>query len=110
LCADGLDVFHVHEENRILAFQRWIPGVGGDVVVVVSLNETSFRDGSYWLGFPSAGPWREVFNSDVYDGLVNPNPQGNDGGVVAVPEPLHGLPASAGLTLPANSILVFARN
>jgi len=109
LSADGLNVFHVHEENRIFAFQRWVPGAGHDVVVVVSLNETTFYDGSYWLGFPHAGAWREIFNSDVYDHFVNPNLQGNDGGVVAVPEPLHGLPASAGLTIPANSILIFAR-
>jgi len=109
LSADGLNVFHVHEENRIFAFQRWVPGEGRDVVVVVSLNENTFYGGSYWLGFPHAGGWREIFNSDVYDHFVNPNVQGNGGGVVAFPEHLHGMPASAGLTIPANSILIFAR-
>jgi 1,4-alpha-glucan branching enzyme len=110
LNADGLNVFHVHDQNRIFAFQRWVPGIGQDVVVVVSLNETGFQDGSYWLGFPHAGPWREIFNSDVYDRFVNPNVEGNGGSVTAVPEALHGLPASAGLTIPANSVLIFARN
>ena len=109
LTADGLNVFHTDAQNRVLAFQRWVPGTGQDVVVVVSLNETSFDFGSYELGFPHAGDWREVFNSDVYDRFVNPNVRGNAGGVSARPEPLHGLPASAGLTIPANGLLVFAR-
>jgi 1,4-alpha-glucan branching enzyme len=109
LTADGLNVFHVDEQNRILAFQRWVPGAGHDVVVVVSLNESSFDWGSYWLGFPSSGHWEEVFNSDVYDRFVNPNVKGNLGGVTAWPEPRHGLPASAGLTIPANSFMIFTR-
>lgn len=109
LTADGLNVFHVDEGNRILAFQRWVPGAGHDVVVVVSLNESSFDWGSYWLGFPSSGHWEEVFNSDVYDRFVNPNVKGNLGGVTAWPEPRHGLPASAGLTIPANSFMIFTR-
>jgi 1,4-alpha-glucan branching enzyme len=109
LCSDGLNVFHVHNDNRILAFQRWVPGAGHDVVVVVSLNEATFYDGSYVLGFPADGYWREVFNSDVYDCFVNPQVQGNFGGIWAREEPRHGLPASAGITIPASSVLVFAR-
>jgi 1,4-alpha-glucan branching enzyme len=109
LRGDGLNVFHVHSGNRVLAFQRWVPGAGHDVVVVVSLNEATYDDGSYELGFPSDGYWREVFNSDVYDRFVNPDVQGNFGGVWAREEPRHGLPASAGITIPANSVLVFAR-
>jgi 1,4-alpha-glucan branching enzyme len=109
LVADGLNVFHVHEQNRILAFQRWVPGEGRDVVVVVSLREFTYYDGSYVIGFPEAGYWRELFNSDVFDGYVNPNAEGNRGGVVAQAEPMHGMPASAGITIPANSVLVFGR-
>jgi hypothetical protein len=45
----------------------------------------------------------------VGDRFVNPNVQGNLGGLTAWPEPLHGLPASADLTIPANSVLIFAR-
>jgi 1,4-alpha-glucan branching enzyme len=109
LTADGLNVFHVDPPNRILAFQRWVPGAGHDVVVVVSLNEVSFDFGSYELGFPHTGEWREVFNSDVYDRFVNPNVRGNAGGVTARPEPRHGLPACADITIPPNGLLVFAR-
>jgi 1,4-alpha-glucan branching enzyme len=109
LRGEGLNVFHVDSKNRVLAFHRWVPGVGRDVVVVFSLNETTFYDGSYQIGFPADGHWREVFNSDVYDQWVNPNVQGNDGGILADGPDRDGLSASAGITLPANSLLVFAR-
>ena len=41
-----------------------------DVLVVMHLG-TVHRVG-YWIGFPGGGEWREVFNSDVYEGWVNP--------------------------------------
>ena len=110
LRADGLNVFHIHNDNRVIAFQRWVPGTGRDVVVVASLNEGTFYNGSYRLGFPGGGHWREVFNSDVYDNFFNPNVQGNAGGVDANGPSWDGLPCSAGITLPANSLLVFARD
>jgi len=85
-----------------------VEGAGRDVVVVASLNENTFS--SYELGFPRPGHWLEVFNSDVYDNWVNPWVAGNGGGIWANGGPLHGLPASAGIVIPANSILVFARD
>jgi 1,4-alpha-glucan branching enzyme len=110
LRGDGLNVFHVHNDNRIIAFHRWLPGVGHDVVVVASLNENTFYDHSYRLGFPGGGHWQEVFNSDIYDNFFNPNSQGNPGGVTADGGGMDGLPNSAGITIPANSLLVFARD
>ena len=105
LRAEGFANVHVHDDNRVLAFQRWIPGVGGTVLVVVHFGDATKR--GYQIGFPLGGRWRESFNSDVYDRWVNPGVQGNGGGVDANGPALHGLPASAALTLPANSILVF---
>jgi 1,4-alpha-glucan branching enzyme len=110
LRGEGVNVFHVHNDNRVIAIHRWVPGAGRDVVVVACLNESTFYDHSYRLGFPLAGHWTEVFNSDVYDQWVNPNAQGNLGGVTAERVEWDGLPASAGITLPANSLLVFARD
>jgi len=110
LRGEGINVFHVHNDNRVIAFHRWVPGAGRDVVVVASLNESTFYDRSYRLGFPIGGHWNEVFNSDVYDRWVNPNAQGNSGGITADGSEWDGLPASAGITLPANGVLVFARD
>ena len=108
LRGEGINVFHVHNANRVIAFQRWVEGVGRDVVVVASLNESTFR--GYALGFPGPGRWLEVFNSDVYDHWVNPIVAGNGTGIDANGGPMHGLPNSAGIVIPANGFVVFARD
>jgi 1,4-alpha-glucan branching enzyme len=108
LRGEGFRVIHVHDENRVLAFQRWNPGVGKDVMIVINL--ANYNKYNYEIGFPQGGPWREVFNSDVYDNWVNPTVTGNGGGVVANAAPLHDLPFSAALTLPANGLLVFSQH
>src|ERR1043165_6325525 len=110
LRGEGINVFHVHNENRVIAMHRWLPSIGRDVVVVASLNENTFYNYSYHIGFPDAGHWNEVFNSDVYDQWFNANAQGNPGGVSANGPAWDGMPTSAGITLPANSLLVFARD
>jgi len=108
LRGEAIHVFHVHNQNRILAFQRWLEGVGRDVVVVASLNESTVQ--GYRLGFPWRGRWAEVFNSDVYDNFANPQVAGNGGVVDADGPPWQGMPASAEIVIPANAILVFARD
>jgi 1,4-alpha-glucan branching enzyme len=110
LRAEPVNVYHTDEYNRVLAFHRWVPWEGRDVVVVASLREQPFAWGSYRLGFPAGGHWSEVFNSDFYDFCPNPNVQGNGGGVWANGGPMDGLPASAGITIPANGIVVLARD
>lgn len=103
----GVNVFHVHNDSRVMAIHRWVPGEGHDVVVVVSLNETTYYN--YELGFPIFGYWKEELNSDVYQNWVNPWCAGNGGGVNATGGGMHGLPFSARITIPANSIIIFAK-
>ncbi len=107
LRAEGFRVVHTHDDTRVLAFHRWIPGEGHDLMVVVSL--ANFNQYGYRIGFPAQGSWREAFNSDVYDHWVNPQVAGNAGAVFADATPMHGFDYSAPLTLPANGLLVFAR-
>jgi 1,4-alpha-glucan branching enzyme len=113
LRSEGLNVFYTHDADRVIAFQRWVQGAGQDVVVVATLNEATWW--GYRLGFPSTGRWVEVFNSDAYDSCnangvsVNPQVAGNAGGVTAEPVPMHGLPASACVVIPANGVVVFAK-
>ncbi|MEA2151449.1 MAG: 1,4-alpha-glucan branching enzyme [Solirubrobacteraceae bacterium] len=110
LRAEPIDVYHADDANRVLAFHRWIPGSGRDVVVVVSFGESTFYEHAYRLGLPLGGTWHEVFNSDLYDHFPNPWVQGNGGSVAAGGPPLHGMAQSAGMTIPANSVLVLARD
>jgi len=100
-------VFLRHNLDRVIAIQRWVEGIGQDVVVVASLNEFTFY--GYRVGFPGSGRWREVFNSDFYDHLPNPIVAGNGGQIFADGPPAQGLPNSASIVIPANAVLVFAR-
>ena len=70
----GFRVVHAHDENRVLAFHRWVEGTGDDVLVVVHL--APFNRFDYRIGFPGGGEWREIFNSDVYENWVNPDAAG----------------------------------
>jgi 1,4-alpha-glucan branching enzyme len=102
LRSEPINVYHIDNFNRVIAYHRWLPGVGRDVVVVV------IYDHSYALGFPRSGHFLEEHNSDCYE--PNPCVQGNPGGVDADGPPMHGMGQSARITIPANSILVFARD
>lgn len=88
LRGDAINAYYGHNDNRILAFHRWLEGVGRDVVVVASLNESTLW--SYELGFPQPGRWFEVFNSDVYDQWVNPWTAGNGGAIDVAGSPRDG--------------------
>jgi 1,4-alpha-glucan branching enzyme len=105
LRGDRINVYHTRNDNRVLAFHRWVEGVGNDVVIVVSLREETWW--SYELGFPRTGDWAEIFNSDVYDGWVNPIAAGNGGRITASGPPRDGFQSSATIVVPANSILIF---
>lgn len=107
LRGEGCSIIHVNDDNRVLALQRWVEGVGQDVVVVVSLNENIWYN--YQVGFPSGGRWLELFNSDIYDNWVNPIVAGNGGAIEADGPPFHGLSCSAALTIPANGFVIFAQ-
>lgn len=106
LRGEGLGIIAADSRNRVLAFQRWVEGVGRDVVVVASLNEATLH--GYRIGMPRPGAWREAFNTDFYDHFPNPRVAGNVGVVQAMSQPHAGLPAAADLTIPANGLLVLA--
>jgi 1,4-alpha-glucan branching enzyme len=108
LRGEGVRTISMENGSRILVFQRWVEGVGRDVVVVASLNEETQY--GYWIPMPAPGQWFEVFNSDVYENWVNPVASGNGGSISADGPGLNGLPWSAAITVPANSIMVFARD
>ena len=58
-----LNVHHVNNTDKVIAFHRWENGgPGDDVVVVANFADRSYD--SYTLGMPRTGPWRIRFNSD----------------------------------------------
>jgi len=107
LRGENVNPFHVHNQNRVIAFHRWLDGTGQDVIVVATLAETNWYD--YAIGFPLAGRWTEAFNSDLYDNFPNPIVAGNEGAITASGPPLHGFSTSANIVIPANGFVVFTR-
>jgi 1,4-alpha-glucan branching enzyme len=108
LRGEAVRTLSMENEPRVVVFQRWLEGAGRDVVVVASLNESTLF--GYQIPMPASGVWLEVFNSDVHENWVNPAAFGNGGAVHVDGPPLNGLPHSAYLTIPANSVLVLARD
>jgi 1,4-alpha-glucan branching enzyme len=77
------------------------PAPSGTVACLANFSAVPHRD--YRIGLPQAGRWREILNTDAigYGG----SGVGNLGGVEAAPEPWHGQPASARITLPPLGVL-----
>lgn len=95
-----IDIVHIHNGNRILAFRRW-DGVE-ELLVVASFNNMPFEHG-YIIRNPRLGNarWTEIFNSDA--SLYGGANIGNGGAI---------LPSSneaLDIIIPANSVLVFQR-
>jgi len=73
------------------------PAAGAGVLACV-INFSGAPHHDYRIGLPHAGRWRELINTDAttYGG----SGVGNLGSVEAVDEPWHGMPASAGISIP----------
>ncbi len=91
-------------ESSILSYVRQSTDRANEVLVVMNL--TPIPRHGYRLGFPRAGKWKEILNSDasIYGGSNT----GNQGGKTTEPIPSHGHPQSAALTLPPLSIIAFS--
>lgn len=64
LLGPHVNVFHVNNEEKVLAFHRWDQGGPRDDVLVVA-NFANRPQPGYTLGFPHDGVWRVRFNSDA---------------------------------------------
>lgn len=63
LCGHHVDVHHVNDKNKVIAFHRWEQGGRGDSVVIV-INMANRSYDQYRIGFPSPGIWKVRLNSD----------------------------------------------
>jgi 1,4-alpha-glucan branching enzyme len=68
LTGQNLNVFHLDDGNKTLAYHRWEHGGAGDDVVVVA-NFSNVPLPTLNVGFPSGGQWHVRFNSGakLYD-------------------------------------------
>ncbi len=63
LKGQGVNVFHVNDWDKLIAFQRWSHHGPGDDVVVIC-NFSHHPRPFYQIGMPAAGQWRLRLNSD----------------------------------------------
>jgi 1,4-alpha-glucan branching enzyme len=90
LTGDGLNVFHVNDGAKVIAYHRWSQGgPGDDVVVVANFSNVAFP--SYIIGFPRSGAWKVRFNSD-WSGYSSDFKDTPSNGVTAASPSRDGLP------------------
>jgi len=63
LRGNNVNVHHINNTNKVIAYHRWDSGgTADDVIVVANFGNNSYS--SYNIGFPRSGTWKVRFNSD----------------------------------------------
>jgi 1,4-alpha-glucan branching enzyme len=106
LCGQFTQVYHLHDERKVIAFHRWDKGGAADDVVVVANFFREAQDG-YVIGFPAAGVWRLRFNSD-WQGYSDDFQSHPSSDIVAEAGETDGLPFYAAVSLGPYSVLVYS--
>ncbi|MHC5111562.1 MAG: alpha amylase C-terminal domain-containing protein [Planctomycetota bacterium] len=103
LAADSpVDVSHLNESDDIIGIHRW-DNDGNDLMIVFSLNNQA--QAGYRVGFPQAGEWFEILNSEAstYGGSGPTN-----GSVQTESVAWDGFADSAVISIPPSGVLVFS--
>ena len=100
LCGRSMNLFHVDETNKVIAYHRWQNGgLKDDVVVVINLGNRAFTD--YSIAFPLSGTWRLRFCSS--DKKYSPDFAG-----IHVPD-VQAQSGNGTFVLPPGTALVFSQ-
>lgn len=89
LRGEHVNVFHVNDNSKVIAFHRWDQGgAGDDVIVVLNFSNQAFPQ--YDIGMPRGGQWKVRFNSDWkgYDGGFAGTPSNDTTAVVGAKDGL----------------------
>ncbi|MCU0316239.1 MAG: alpha-amylase family glycosyl hydrolase [Fimbriimonadaceae bacterium] len=63
LTGPNVNVHHINNTDKVIAYHRWSNGgAGDDVIVLMNWSNRSFTN--YQVGLPRGGRWNVVFNSD----------------------------------------------
>lgn len=108
LCGSRVQVYHVNQNENILAFQRYETNMPQNSVVIV-LNLKHRESGDYLIGFPRQGLWKVRFNSDanLYDSefgnCICPD-------IVTEPVERDGQPSTGKVNLGPYSVLILSQD
>ena len=101
LLGQSVNMLHLNDEAKVLAYHRWDQGGPKDDVVAI-FNFTNKKLSDYHLAFPHPGTWRVRFNSS-WKGYSQDFKEVNVSEVVVEND-------SGGLTLPPYSVLILSQD
>lgn len=107
LCGQFTQVYHLHDERKVIAFHRWEKGGPSDDVVVVA-NFLYQAQYNYVIGFPAAGLWKLRFNSD-WEGYNDDYRNHRSTDVMAESGAYDGLPWHGAVSIGPYSVLIFSQ-
>lgn len=107
LCAQNVDVYHVDQDQKVIAYHRWDQAGPGDSVVIAANFSAEPRTG-YRIGLPADGAWHVRFNSDRkgYDAEFGDM---GEAPVEGEPQEYDGRPASGALDLAPYSAVILSQ-
>jgi 1,4-alpha-glucan branching enzyme len=105
-----INVYHVNDRDKIIAFHRWAEGgAKDDVVVVASFTHQPVTQG-YRIGFPRAGEWLIRFNSDWKGYSPDFHEIGNpEGRLHTDPSPYDGCNFSGCVEIPPYGLVILSQ-
>lgn len=107
LRGQNVNVHHVNNSDKMIAFHRWENGGPGDDVIVVA-NFADRNYDSYTIGFPRGGTWYVRFNSD-WNGF-SPDFGNKAGYDTTAGQPgTHGMPFSGNIGIGPYSVLILSQ-
>lgn len=106
LTGQRIEVHHLNDVDKLIAFRRWKEGgTGDDTVIVANFANRAWND--YQIGFVREGNWHLHFNSDATHYSEDfSNFESSD--VLAEATPYDGLPASSRIKIAPYSVLIFS--
>jgi len=108
LRSQHVNVHHVNNADKVIAYHRWDRGgPGDDVVVVVNLSARGYD--SYTIGFPRSGIWKVRLNSD-WNGYSPDFGNHLCYDTTAQPGSLDGMPCNGNVGLGAYTIAIFSQD
>ncbi len=107
LSGQHIAVYHVNDNDKLIAMHRWKEGGAGDDVVVV-FNFAEGRKDNYLIGLPYGGEWKLRFNSDatLYNAQLDETPSTD---ISTQQESHDGYEFSAAITIGAYACLIYTR-
>jgi 1,4-alpha-glucan branching enzyme len=103
-----VQVHHVNQADKVVAFHRWAQGgAGDDVVVVLNFGNRAYNE--YLLGFPRPGEWKVRLNGD-WAGYSPDYGNHRSDHTRADGAPRDGMPVSAGVSIGAYTAIILSQD